>query len=82
LDRVKAGPPLRGVYGRKAGAMASFTYSDALKKSQITWSAESLDRWLTDPDVLVPENDMEFQVVNPEERKQIIGYLKQISARR
>jgi cytochrome c2 len=40
LDRDKEGPRLAGVYGRAAGSVASFNYSDALKNSHITWDAE------------------------------------------
>ena len=38
LDRDKEGPRLRGVYGRVAGSVDSFQYSDAVKKSKITWT--------------------------------------------
>src|ERR1700756_4669378 len=58
LDRDKEGPHLEGVYGRAAGSVASFQYSPALQKSKITWTSETLDQWLTDPDKLVPNNDM------------------------
>jgi cytochrome c len=60
LDRDKEGPRLRGVYGRVAGSIDSFQYSDALKKSKITWTDERLDQWLTDTEKLVPGNDMTF----------------------
>lgn len=78
LDRDKEGPRLRGVYGRVAGSVASFNYSDALKNSHITWSAESLDQWLAGPDKLVPDADMAFHLENGMERNEIIGYLKQM----
>jgi cytochrome c len=81
LDREKEGPHLRGVYGRNAGAVPTFTYSDSMKKARITWDATSLDRWLTDPETLVPETDMAFRLTNPDERTQVIAYLKQISER-
>ena len=64
LDRDKKGPRLRGVYGRVAGSVDSFQYSDALKKSKITWTDETLDHWLTDTEKLVPGNDMTFHVEN------------------
>ncbi len=54
LDRDKEGPRLRGVYGRVAGSVESFQYTDALKKSKITWSDEMLDPWLTDTEKLSP----------------------------
>jgi cytochrome c len=81
LDRDKKGPRLRGVYGRVAGSVDSFQYSDALKKSKITWTDETLDQWLTDTEKLVPGNDMTFHVENVAERADIIAYLKQTSDR-
>jgi cytochrome c len=81
LDRDKEGPRLRGVYGRVAGSVDSFQYSDALKKSKITWTDESLDKWLTDTEKLVPDNDMTFHVERPDERGEIIAYLKQNSGK-
>jgi cytochrome c len=81
LDRDKEGPRLRGVYGRVAGSLDSFKYSDALKKSKITWTDERLDKWLTDTEKLVTDNDMTFHVERPEERGEIIAYLKQNSGK-
>ena len=79
LDNERQGPRLRGVYGRNAGAVPSFTYSSALKASHITWDATSLDKWLTDPEKLVPDNDMAFRVPSADERREVIAYLKSLS---
>ena len=81
LDKEKEGPRLRGVYGRTSGSVPSFKYSDALKNAHITWDDQSLDKWLTDPEKLVPNNDMAFHVGSADERSQIIAYLKQLSRR-
>lgn len=81
LDRDKEGPRLAGVYGRLAASVASFQYSDALAKSKITWDEETLDKWLNDPEKLVPDNDMGFRVANGEERRKVIEFLKQQSTR-
>jgi cytochrome c len=81
LDRDKEGPRLRGVYGRVAGSVDSFQYSDALKKSKVTWNETTLDKWLTDTEKLVPDNDMSFHVEKPDERGEIITYLKQNSGK-
>ena len=81
LDRDKEGPRLGGVYGRTAGSVDSFQYSDALKKSKIKWTEETLDKWLTDTEKLVPNNDMTFHVEKADERSKIIAYLKQNSGR-
>jgi|SRR5580658_1794249 cytochrome c len=77
LDRDKEGPRLGGVYGRVSGSVQSFHYSDALKNAHITWDAESLEKWLTDPESVVPDNDMAFHVESATERSEIISYLKQ-----
>jgi cytochrome c len=76
LDRDKEGPRLGGVYGRTAGSIDSFQYSDALKNSKIKWAEDTLDKWLTDTEKLVPGNDMTFHVEKAEERSEIIAYLK------
>jgi cytochrome c len=78
LDHDKEGPRLGGVYGRAAGSVASFNYSDALKSSHITWDADTLDRWLAGPDKFVPESDMAFHVESVTERSAIIAYLKEV----
>ena len=76
LDKNKEGPRLGGVYGRKAGTVADFSYSDELKASQIMWDEQSLDRWLINPEALVPNSDMAFHVSDPGERADIIQYLR------
>jgi cytochrome c len=81
LDRDKEGPRLGGVYGRMAGSIDSFEYSDALKKSKLKWVEDTLDKWLTDTEKLVPNNDMTFHVEKAEERSEIISYLKRNSGR-
>lgn len=81
LDRDMEGPRLGGVVGRKAGAVDSFQYSTALKESNIVWSHDTLDRWLTDTDKLVPGNDMAFRVPNAKEREAIIAFLKSASSK-
>jgi len=59
----------------------SFNYSTALKRAHITWDTESLDRWLKDPDKVVPDTDMAFHVDKADERRDIIAYLKELSAK-
>ena len=80
LDKEKEGPRLRGVYGRMSGTVQSFQYSSGLKNAHITWDAASLDKWLADPEKLVPDSDMAFQLVRSEERADIIAYLKELSS--
>jgi cytochrome c len=81
LDKVKLGPPLRGVYGRKAGRDPQFTYSDAVKNASVSWDESTLDRWLNDTESVIPDNDMSFRLNDPAERANIIAYLKQLSGK-
>lgn len=81
LNSDKEGPRLSGVYGRKAGSVASFKYSDSLKNANITWDEASLDKWLTDPDKFIADNDMDFHLEKPDERAAVIAYLKQLSSK-
>jgi cytochrome c len=81
LDTAKEGPPLRNVYGRKAGSVTGFEYSDALKKSSFVWDDAKLNQWLTNTESLVRDNDMDFAVPRAEERAQIIQFLKESSGK-
>ncbi len=76
LDQNRGGPRLAGVYGRKSGTVPDFPYSRELKQAGIVWNERSLNAWLTDPDTLVPGNDMSFHVPKPDERRDVIAYLK------
>jgi cytochrome c len=73
----REGPRLAGVFGRKAGSVAGFNYSAGLKSSGITWDEATLERWLSDPDLVVKDNNMDFSVPKAEERRDLIAYLKQ-----
>ena len=78
LDTAKVGPLLRGVFGRQAGKVEGFPYSDGLKSSQFKWDETSLDKWLTDPESVVPDTDMAFRLSDKATRAIIIEYLKQL----
>ena len=77
IDSDREGPRLGGVYGRKAGGVAGFNYSAGLKNSGITWTDATLERWLSDPDLVVKDNNMSISVPKAEERRDLIAYLKQ-----
>jgi cytochrome c len=79
LDADHEGPRLRGVVGRAAGTVKTFQYSEALKNANHVWDETNLNKWLTDPESVVPDNDMSFQVPKQEERLAIIAYLKSLS---
>jgi cytochrome c len=81
LDEVRVGPPLHHVFGRLAGSDPGFAYSENLKASRVKWDESTLDKWLTDTEGLVPDNDMAFRLSSAEERSAIIAYLKSVSAK-
>jgi cytochrome c len=76
LEADREGPRLAGVYGRKAGGVAGFGYSNGLKNLGVTWDDATLERWLSDPDLMVPDNNMSFSVPKAEERRDLIAFLK------
>ncbi|MGN6516321.1 MAG: c-type cytochrome, partial [Rhizomicrobium sp.] len=81
-DENRIGPKHRGVFGRKAGSVADFNYTAALKKSGIVWNEKTLDQWLQGPTKMVPGTAMGFQLRDPQERADVIAYLKQQSPKR
>jgi cytochrome c len=75
-DRV--GPRHCSLLGRRAGSVAGFVYSEAMKKSGIVWSAQALDRFIADPLKAVPGTTMTYAgVPDPKERADLIAYLAQ-----
>lgn len=74
--RNGVGPTLHGIVGSKAGDVAGFPFSPALRQSGITWDRQSLDTWLQGPMKMVPGTRMVISVPDPEKRKAIIDYLE------
>jgi len=81
LDVDKEGPRLRGVFGRKAGSVAGFPYSDAVRNSGILWDENHLNRWLENPEQMVKDTNMEFRVSDPAERASLIAFLKSAASK-
>lgn len=70
------GPNLFGVVGRKAGSVAGFSYSAAMKGSGITWSADKLDAYIEHPAAVVPGNRMAFAgITDAGQRADVVAYL-------
>jgi cytochrome c len=78
-DRL-SGPTLRGVFGRRAGTLRGFEYSPVLREAGqrgLIWSAETLDRFLEDPEEMVPGVRMGgLRVRDPDERRAFIRWLQ------
>lgn len=71
------GPNLHGVFGRTAGAVEGYRYSDALQSAGFVWDAERLDAWLANPRTYLPGNRMTFAgLADPQKRLDLIAYLK------
>jgi len=81
IDYNGVGPAHKGLFGRKAGSLADYTYSPALKASSIVWTSETLDRWLSNPEALVPGQKMGVMVPSAQDRADLIAYLREITAR-
>jgi len=66
----------KGVVGRTAGTVPDYNYSPALRNAKIVWTEANLDRWLTDPQDFVPGTKMFYEVKNPQDRADLIAFLK------
>ena len=74
------GPSLFGLFQRKAGEVADFRYSPALKRSGITWTAQTLDQYIADPQKSVPGNRMPYSgMPDASARADLIAYLQKVS---
>jgi len=79
----KAGPTLHGVFGRAAGAVPGYPYSQTLLNSGITWSEDTIDALFDEgPDHYIPGSKMPMQVIaKPSDRVDLITFLKQTTSR-
>jgi cytochrome c len=77
LDKNDVGPKHRGVFGRKAGSLPDYDYSSALKGSDIVWDETTLDKWLANPQALVPGAKMFYHLADPVDRADVIAYLRE-----
>ncbi len=74
----RLGPSLHAVVGRKAGSVQGFGYSPSMQHAGIVWDEATLDRFIEDPDAVVPGNAMKpfSGIASAEERARIVAYLK------
>ena len=68
------GPSLKSLIGRKAASVSGFDFTPALKASGLTWTAETLDAFLTNPGKAVPGTAMPIRVTDPKQRADLIAY--------
>ncbi|HEY3854974.1 MAG TPA: PQQ-dependent sugar dehydrogenase [Verrucomicrobiae bacterium] len=74
------GPSLAGVFGRRAGTGQNFHYTQALTDSGLTWGAETLDHFLSNPTAAVHGTTMLVSVPDEQNRRHLIAYLKSLPA--
>lgn len=72
------GPSLHGLFGEKAGMVPGYNFSPAMKKSNVVWNAETLKKYLSDPQKFIPGNKMPFAGIHNETQlNDLIAYLQQ-----
>lgn len=75
-ERSGFGPNLHGVAGTRAGAVAGYGFSPAMKNAKVVWDRDTLDRFITAPQAVVPGTKMAFPgVKDAARRKAIVDYL-------
>ena len=74
----RLGPNLHKIIGRKAGSLPNYSYSSAMKDADLVWDMATLDRYISNPDQVVPGNNMKPYggVASAEERAKIIAFLE------
>ena len=77
LDRDRVGPHHCGLFGRQAGSVPGFSYSEAMRASGIVWNRQTLDAFLADPLGTVPGTFMTYAgIQDPKERAQLLAFLE------
>ena len=76
IDYNGVGPAHQGLLGKKAGSRADYVYSPAVQASSIVWADKTLDKWLANPEKLIPGQKMGFMVPSTKDRADLIAYLQ------
>ncbi|HET6718882.1 MAG TPA: c-type cytochrome [Rhodocyclaceae bacterium] len=77
LSFDRTGPRHCGLFGRRAGSLAGFEYSPALRRSQLVWNDATLDRFLKNPMGTIPGTAMGYDgIKDAGERRDLIAYLR------
>ena len=77
IAQDRTGPHHCGLFGRRAGTVPGFAYSDAMKHSGIVWNERTLDRFIANPLKAVPGTSMGYAgVSDAKERRDLIAYLR------
>lgn len=79
--RNLVGPRLHGVFGRKAGSVADYRYSEVMKTSAVVWTEKTMDAYLAATQDFMPGNKMYGGLAIAQDRIDLIAWLKQEAAR-
>ena len=81
IDVDRVGPRHAGLFGRKAGSLADYNYSAAMRSADVVWDESTLDQFLTAPRQFIPGAKMPFAgIADAQERADLIAWLKQATA--
>ena len=77
-DDNRLGPSLHGIIGAKAGQSTGYAYSQSLRQSGVTWNEATLERWIENPEAVIPNNNMKpySGLADAAVRKKIVDFLK------
>jgi cytochrome c len=80
----RLGPHLYKIIGRKAGSLPDYGYSSALKGADFVWDEEKLERFIANPDELVPSNSMKPYggLASTDDRARIVSFLRSVASGR
>lgn len=75
------GPIHNGLFGRKAGTVPGYTYSEANKNSGLTWDEATFREYIKDPKAKIPGTKMVFPgIKNDQQVTDLIAFIKQYDA--
>jgi cytochrome c len=79
--RNRVGPRLHGLFGRQAGSVADYRYTEALKNSGLVWEDATLDAYLKDSEAFVPGTKMYGGLTIDQDRADLIAFLRRATTR-
>jgi cytochrome c len=77
----RLGPNLHKIVGRKAGSLPDYNYSTAMKGAGFDWDEQKLERFIENPEEVVPGNNMKPYggLASADERKKVVAFLRSIT---
>jgi cytochrome c len=78
----RLGPHLYKIIGRKAGSLPDYGYSSAMKDAGFVWDEEKLERFIANPDELVPGNSMKPYggLASTDDRASVVSFLRSVAS--